>query len=378
MNIAIDATSIPKNKTGVGVYLVNLINELSNIDYNNDYYIFVQSDDADSFNIDKANFNFIIIDSNKYRKTILRLLWEQLILPKKLKRYNIDILHSPHYTAPIFSKVSKVITFHDMTFYTLPQVHTFFKRLLFKTYMKISSKIADKILTVSKSTAKDVQKILKVNSDKICVTYNAKKDIYRPINDKKKIKEICLKYKISNDYILFVGTLEPRKNIKTLIKSYSKLIDEINKDIKLVIVGKKGWMYKEIFKLIKYLEIEEKVIFTGFADLDDLPYLYNGAEMFVYPSIYEGFGIPVLESISCGVPTITSNVSSMPEVIGNAGITIDPTDIIELKNSMKKIIKNDNLKKKLKNLGIKQSKKFTWENCAINTLEVYQKVQSEL
>lgn len=376
MNIAIDATSVPKDKTGVGVYLVNLITELSNVDDGNCYYIFIQSDDIDSFYLNKSNFYFITIDSDKYRKVLLRLLWEQFILPKKLKQYDIDVLHSPHYTTPFFSRVSKVITFHDMTFYILPKVHTFFKRLLFKTYMKISSKIGDKILTVSKSTAKDVQKILNVNPDKICVTYNANKDIYRPINDKEKIKDICHKYEIRNDYILFVGTLEPRKNIKTLIKSFSKLIKEINTDIKLVIVGKKGWMYKEIFELVKKLGIEKEVIFTGFADLDDLPYLYNGAEMFVYPSVYEGFGIPVLEAISCGVPTITSNVSSMPEVIGEAGITVNPTNITELKNSMKKIINNDNLKENLKNLGIEQSKKFTWENCAIETLRAYKSVKN--
>jgi glycosyltransferase involved in cell wall biosynthesis len=376
MNIAIDATSIPRNKTGVGVYLVNLINEISNLDANNSYYIFVQSDDVDSFNIEKDNFHLIIIDSNKYRKVFLRLFWEQIILPKKLKEYDIDILHSPHYTSPVFTKVSRVVTFHDMTFYTLPKVHTFFKRLLFKIYMKISSKIADKIVTVSESTAKDVEKILDVSSNKTCVTYNAKKDMYKPINNQENIVEVCSKYNIRDNYVLFVGTLEPRKNIKTLIKSYSKLIKEINKEIKLVVVGKKGWMYKEIFELMRSLGIDNQVIFTGFADLEDLPYLYNGAEVFVYPSIYEGFGIPVLEAISCGTPTITSNVSSMPEVIGDAGITVNPNDVDELKDAIKRIIEDDDLKEQFRKQGIEQAKKFTWKNCAKDTLQVYKKINN--
>jgi len=374
MNIGIDATSIPKDKTGVGVYLINLIEEISKLDYNNKYYIFVQNDDIDEFRVDNDNFTIVSINSKIYRKTFFRLFWEQFELPLKLKQLNIDVLHSPHYTTPLFTKIKKIVTFHDMTFYITPEVHTFFKRTLFKLYMLVSSKFADKILTVSKSTSNDVQNILNVKPEKITVTYNAKSYIYRPIDDSSKIETVKNKYNISNKYILFVGTLEPRKNIKNLIMAFNKYKKNNKSKIKLVIVGKKGWMYEEIFEIVKTKKLENEVIFTGFVDLEDLPFLYNGAEAFIYPSIYEGFGIPVLEAMSCGTPVVTSNISSMPEIIGDAGLTINPKDSNELFQAIKTLLINKDLRKKYGKKGLERSRKFTWKNCAKITLATYEEV----
>ncbi|MGQ9631095.1 MAG: glycosyltransferase family 4 protein [bacterium] len=370
MKIAVDATSLPPSIGGAGKYIINLIKGLANVDKENMYYIFAKKRDLSKFNINQRNFNFIACSTNIRP---LRLLWEQFVLPFHLWRYKIDVLHSPHYTTPLMlGRWKSVVTFHDMTFYLYPERHILSKRLFFKIVIPLSLRRCDWAIANSNSTKEDMIRILNADPCKITVIHLAADPRYKPIGDLERLETIKRDLGISNKYILYVGTLEPRKNIPQLIKAYSELRKKGIRH-RLVIAGGKGWNYDNIFNLIKSLNLEDKVIFTGYVSEKELPILYNGADVFIYPSLYEGFGIPPLEAMSCGVPTISSNASSLPEVVGEGGILVDPGNIEALRDVMYQVLTDNSLRIELCKKGLEQAGKFSWEKTAEETIKVYKK-----
>lgn len=370
LRIGIDATAIPSNRVGAGVYTFNLVKYLSIIDKKNQYYIFGSPSTIDEWRIKQTNIKFLKVN-NRYRP--LRILWEHTMLPLLVKKFNLDILHSPHYTSPLIKTSHSVVTFHDMIFFIYPSLHTLFKRYYFKKMMLASLKHADAIIAVSESTKNDILKYCRVSPSKISVILEAADGIFKP-SAYNSIEYICKKYGLeSKKYILFTGLLEPRKNVPVLLKAFAG-IRQKGHEIKLAIVGRQGWMYNEIFKTIKQLNLEQHIVFTGYVPETELPHLYSGAAVFVYPSLYEGFGLPVLEAMSCGTPVITSNISSMPEIVGNAALTINPHNHHELMQAIEKIIADSNLSISLKSRGLKRATEFSWEKTAIETLKVYHNV----
>jgi glycosyltransferase involved in cell wall biosynthesis len=371
MRIGIDASAIPTNRAGAGNYIFNLIAAFSKIDFANDYIIFAKSEHIEEWKIKQSNFCFL---DCSFRNPPLRLAWEQAVFPYALKKHKIDLLHSPHYTMPYFASCKSVVTFCDMIFFLYPYLHTLAKRFFFRSIIKISSRKADAIIAISKSTARDINALLQIQSKKIHVTPLASGDNFRLIDDSNALGKTCHKYGlIPGNYLLFIGVLEPRKNIPMLLKAYRKLVDRGIRQ-KLVIVGKKGWFYNEIFSSVQSLRLEGKVIFTGFVPDEDLPSLLNGALLFVYPSLYEGFGLPVLEAMSCGTPVVTSNISSMPEIIGDAGLLVDPTNINHLAENIEKLILSNSLRNSLRHRGISRAATFSWERTARETLNVYTQI----
>ena len=277
-------------------------------------------------------------------------------------------------------KCKVVVTFHDMTFFLYPKKHIFIKRIFFKLFIYISSWRANRLIAVSNNTKKDIIKFMHINNGKIDVVYEIIDSKYHPIKNKSAILKVKKKYKIFNKFILYVGTLEPRKNIVNLIQAYYKLISKNNVTHQLVIVGKKGWHYQEIFKIVTKLNLNkgrERIVFTGYVSEEELPFLYNAADVFVYPSLYEGFGIPPLEAMACGVPVISSNLSSIPEVIGEAGILINPYNIQDIYQTLYKLLNDDKLKKELKSKGLKRAQEFSSEKLANETIKVYKKTMKE-
>jgi len=221
---------------------------------------------------------------------------------------------------------------------------------------------------------KEIINFYKVKSEKIVVIHYGVSENFKPVEVKEKEK-ILKKYGIKNSFILAVSNLQPRKNLKRLIKAYLHLLkNKDNFQFSLVIVGRKLWLYKEIFKEVRGLDLNDKIIFTDYIPEKDLIYLYNLAEVFVYPSLYEGFGFPVLEAMACGCLVITSNLSSLPEICEKAAILVNPYDIKAIANAINEVISNNNLRKFLKNEGLKQSQKFSWEKTAKKTLKVYEEV----
>jgi len=372
MNIAIDLTPIPSQKTGVGKYAQVLIGALGKFDDENSYWIFVKKYHSQDFDPKKVNFH-IILCSNILENRLLRILWEQFILPIHLFRKKIKVLHSIHYTIPLFAPCRRVVTFHDMTFFLFPEKHLLIKKLFFRLIIPFSAQKADRLIADSKNTKNDMEKILRISPRKIDVVYGTIDPIYRPVEDIDEVTKIKNKYRIQNKFILYVGTLEPRKNIVSLIRAYHKLISQKCIKHQLVLVGKKGWGYQEIFKTVKNLNLKKKIIFTGYVSKSELVFLYNAADFFVYPSFYEGFGIPPLEALACGTPTIASNISSIPEVVGDAGILVNPHSIEELCRAMHEILINEKLRQELREKGLKRAKDFSEERLAKNTIESYKK-----
>lgn len=373
MNILIDFSQIPIKKTGVGVYALNLLTKIYETDKINQYYILSQDDD-DSLNfIKRTNFKIIRLHGKIFRKFFFRIIAEQFYIPVLVFKYKIKLVHSLHYSFPVFLTCSKIVTIHDLTFFKYPENHLLVKRYYFRFFTRLAAILADRIITVSKSSARDFIQKFNFNPSKIYVVFHGKNESYQPELDKKQITFVKNKLNIQGEYLLFLGTIEPRKNVNNLILAFKELIAE-KIDLKLVIAGKKGWYYEEVFKLAKNLNLAKRIIFTGFLEDKDVPYLIGGAKIFVYPSLYEGFGIPVLEAISCGIPTITSNISSMPEIVENAGLLIDPKNINEIYSAIKRLLVSEELYIQLKQKSVEQAKKFSWEQAARDTIKVYESV----
>ncbi len=367
MNILIDLTQIPKQKVGVGVYAIETFKRLPNSN-NCEYYFLVQDDDDDIATI-FASRNLIKVNSKIYRNFFFRFFFEQFFIPHICSKYKIDILHSLHYSFPLFThrQLKKIVTIHDLTFFIYPYLHTFIKRYYFRFFTQLACRYANSIICVSNSTRNDLYKYVKHINAQINVIPLAAN---LPVIEQKTVRDVKEKFGVKGKYLLFIGTLEPRKNITTLIKAYANSY-KVNKEYQLVIVGKKGWYYHEIFDLLKSLELGNKVVLTGFVSSAEKFTLLSSCSLFIYPSIYEGFGLPVLEALGYGLPVITSNVSSLPEVVGDAAILINPSSVDELTHAIELCLFDKKVSATLKETAYKQFEKFSWENTAFKTEYVY-------
>ncbi len=306
----------------------------------------------------------------KYRILKPKRLWTQIALPLALysTKEKPDIFFSPTHYIPRFSPVKRIVTIFDLSFLHFPEM--FNKKDLWQltNWTKFSIKNADHIITISNFSKQDIIDQYKIDRTKITVAYPGyDKEKYREQGTGNRVQEIKTKYKTGDNYIIYIGTLQPRKNLIRLIEAVFR-IDNLT----LVVVGKKGWMYDEILETANRLKIADRVKFLGFIPSDDLPELIAGAKSFVMPSLWEGFGIPVLEAMACGTPVIVSNVSSLPEVVGKAGILIDPYSINQLEQAIRTIITDKKMHLKFAKAVVLQSKKFSWDKMAKTTLKVFE------
>lgn len=373
MKILIDFTQIPLQKVGVGVYALNLVARLHALDRLNTYVILAQDDDRALDRITADNFRIIRVKSAFFRKLIFRFIMEQVYIPLLVFRYRIDLCHSVHYSFPVLAPCKKIVTICDMTFFKHPEYHVPGKIIYFRFFIWLSSVFADDIIAISQSTINDFHDAFSYAKHKGHVVYLGKDNRFKPESDPAKIHPIKLALGIKKEYFLFIGTLEPRKNIARIIEAFHMVLRS-SKKYQLVVAGKKGWYYDNIFRLVESLDLQNDVLFTGFLNEDDKPLLLAGAKAFIYPSLYEGFGIPILEALACAVPTITSNISSMPELSGNAAILINPLQVEELCEAMNTVITNESVVHELQQKSIEQAKKFTWDRTARETITVYQLV----
>lgn len=370
MNLAWNTMLLKQNLSGIGNYIERILYEFEKEDIKNNLLLFGSENEYDYRKINLES-NTSLTNSIFSKKKFLRVLWEQIFLPIKAKKNNINLIHCPAHVVPLMSSMKTIVTIHDLAFKLFPETFKWQNRSYLNFIVPLSIKKADKVIAVSKNTKKDIIREYNVNPNKIKVIYNGVDEKYRRINDDEIINKIKEKYKLPKDFILYLGTLEPRKNIERLIKGFNKTKKN---NIKLVIAGGKGWLYDDVFKLVKKLNLEEKVIFTGYIDEKDIVLLYNAATLFVYPSLYEGFGLPPLEAMACGTPVITSNLSSLPEVVGDAAITVNPNNVKDLIEAIDKVLNNKELQRKMIQKGLKRANKFTWKNTARETIKVYKEV----
>ena len=372
MQILIDFTPIPIEKLGVGIYAVNLINHLHKIDQRNNYHILLQDDESCFDAITGEKFKKIFVPAKIFRHFACRFFLEQLYIPWFIRKNKIDIVHSLHYTFPILSsKAKKIITIHDMTFILFPEYHEWIKRIYFSFFLKVCDQYAQNLIFISNATLQDFSKMNGTVKSKTAVIHFGRNDWGKLPFDRNKIETIKKKYKIEGEYLLFIGTIEPRKNLTTLLRAYEKLLLQ-RKNLKLVIAGKRGWHDRPVMNLSKKEIFQNQLIFTGYVDEADKPFLMKGAKLFLYPSLYEGFGIPVLEAMSLGVPTITSNVSSLPEVAGSGAMIVDPRNENELLRCMLNLLEDENERYRLEIKAVRRSEAFSWKKMAHETLHQYE------
>jgi glycosyltransferase involved in cell wall biosynthesis len=374
MRIGIDVTPLPPNPVGAGNYIIQLVRALASVETEHEFVVFAQQSGRELIDIPaKPNVKWVILSDKSPGQ---RLLWEQIALPRLVRRAGVELLHSLHYTRPLVLPCASVVTFHDLTFFLLPDLHTRAKRVFFPMAMRFSALKADALLSVSESTRQDAIRLLHIPAEKIFTTPLGVNEEFHIISDQAILESCRLRYKLPEKFILFVGLLEPRKNLPLLLKAYAQLL-KIEDAPRLVIVGRPGWGYKEILQQIDVLNLKDKVHFTGYVPAQDMPIVYNLAQVFVYPSIYEGFGLPPMEAMACGTPVITTDVSALRDHVGEAGILIPSQDEEALVQAMRKILLDPDLRKLLSLRGRQQVANFTWKRTALETMKVYQYVASK-
>ena len=353
MKIAIDVQTTLGKPTGFGFYVSNLVENLKNSDAKDDF-VLIKPDSEVDFSTPK------------------RFVWDQLTLPRLAGKHKVDLLHQPCFSAPFIFKGPVVITIHDIISILFPENIPFASRMFYSKWMPFSYRKATKIITISHSTQNDIVRVLKIPKEKITVIHNGVDEKFKIKVSAGKIKEVKAKYKIPGDYILHIGTLEPRKNLGFLIDAFSKAIaDRKNQSLNLVVTGKRGWYFEDLFEKVAKLGLKEKVIFTGYVDEDDKAALYQGARIFAFPSLYEGFGLPPLEAMVSGIPVISSDTSSMPEVVGDAGILLKPNNLEGWVKAITKINGDDEFHKQLSQKSEIQADGFSWKKTAQQTIDVY-------
>lgn len=364
MNIIIDGRFVTKNMAGSGYYSYNLIRSLLSKGLNENFYIFILKNSIDLFYPLINKKTKFLTSSIFFSNHPWEEIWENFYLPIKLKTIKYDIFHIPHYNVPLLWQDKFIITIHDLIPFIYPETYPLKFRMYVQFRIKKAIKKASKIIAISETTKNDLIQILKVHEDKIAVIYPG----CNILNIKNETPKQYEKYDIKCRYILSVGTIEPRKNHIRLIKAFELLKKEYKEEIKLVIVGQKGWLYQNIMKEI---ETNKDIIYLGYLTKEELLIFYQKASVFIYPSLYEGFGLPLLEAMKCGVPIISSHLDVIKEVVDDAAILINPEKIEEIKEAMYKILTCQNIKDKLVAKGLERVKKFSWKKTAQETLKVY-------
>jgi glycosyltransferase involved in cell wall biosynthesis len=373
MRIGIDGKVISSRAGGIGTSAFNLVRSclrMAEERYPQMEFVIFTGPHTRSEGIQGTNCT---IDTRfqGIESSLLRLL---LFIPRGLRTQHIDIFHGlDHLGVPLFAKVGRyVATIHDMIPLLWPQWVTRKHCLVVTAAYYCLRRQADLVIAPSEATKADIVRRLQINPQRIAVIPWGCDERFQPGGDPEHFEAVRQRYRLPSQYLLFVGTLEPRKNLTTLLHAYAVLRAEgCDKDLKLVVAGRTGWLYADIFDTVKTLALEEEVIFTGFVDDEDLPDLYRGAQLLVFPSLYEGFGLPILEAMASGVPVITSDLASMPEVAGEAAILVDAHDPKAIAEGIARVLAEDRLREVLIQKGLARARGFTWAHVAQRTLELY-------
>ncbi|MGI8689730.1 MAG: glycosyltransferase family 4 protein [Thermomicrobiales bacterium] len=298
-----------------------------------------------------------------------RILWEQIVAPVATTQAHLDVLFCPVNVVPLAGPVPSVVTVHDLAFLAYPEAFHAAKRWYLTAMTRLSVRRARHIIAVSAHTRDDLVHHFGVRPERVTVIPNAADERYRPADDADAITRFKAANTLPDRFILFVGTVEPRKNLRRLIEAFALLSDN-NPDVKLVIVGASGWLTSDLAPLVQSRGLSNRIIFTGYVSDDELPRWYQAATVFCYPSLYEGFGLPVLEAMACGTPVVTSRTSSLPEVAGDAALLVDPTDVRGLADALQALLADDARRQAMSEAGIARSHAYSWERTAAATLTV--------
>lgn len=363
MRIGMEISPLIWEISGIPNYIQRLLKGLAVIDRVNEYFLYTNRPIPFDMGL-PDNFRTVVLSSPSPRFQ----MWFQLALPLRLKKDRIDLFHGLYYRLPMVLPVPGVLTVHDLSGYLYPEFHTRKAHLVNLMYPFFVKKAA-RIIAVSEFTAKELKNNFPDTSDKITVIHEAPPPEYTPIRDEAILEKVRNRFSLPERFFLFLGTLEPRKNLTNLLDAFYSVTDSIPQS--LVISGGVGWKTGPIFEKLQNGVTEGKVFMTGHIDSADVQALLSLAEFFIYPSLYEGFGLPVLESMACGTPVITSNISSMPEIAGNAALLVDPVSKDSIAEAIRMLAMDSIGRKEFSEKGLKRASEFSWLKAAGETMDVY-------
>jgi glycosyltransferase involved in cell wall biosynthesis len=370
LRIAIDAHSIGAKLGGNESYAANLICALAEIDCSNQYTLYVTTREAFE-RFDKRWPNFSV------RLTLPHtpLIRIPLTLTAELRKNPVDVLHV-QFTAPPFCPCPVVVSIHDLSFEHLPDTFKLRSRTQLRLTVRHSARHAAHVLALSQHTKEDIIRTYRLPAESITAIPLAAGPQFAPVENDKELQRVRHTYGIDGDYVLSVGSIQPRKNLARLVKAYAALKSRNQSETfpKLVLVGKTAWLYDETLRALQETGLSDCAILTGYVPESDLAALYSGAVCFIYPSYFEGFGLPPLEAMKCGVPVIVSNTTSLPEVVGDAGLKVNPFDANEIAAALDQLIQDAGLRDELRQKGLSRAALFDWRETARRTLEVYEQV----
>jgi len=364
MLIGIDTSrAVIGQRTGTENYSLNLIRHLLTLGGGHRYRLYFTRPPSLGLFPPMANCEFRVMPFPR--------LWTHLRLSLEMIRRPPDVLFIPAHVLPILHPRASVVTIHDLGYLYFPRAHRPLDRLYLDLSTRFNARAAAHLIADSIATKRDLAECYGVDAAKITVAYPGyDATAFRPVRDETAIEVVKARYGIASEYILFVGTIQPRKNLVRLIEAFANLQTCKLANLQLVIAGKRGWLYEGIFQRVEKLGLEGQVVFMGYVAEQDLPALFSGAKLFAFPSLYEGFGLPILEAMACGTPVVCSNASSLPEVAGDAAILVDPLDVEELAAAMERVLRDKELQAEMIERGFEQAKRFSWEKCAQETLAV--------
>lgn len=375
MKIGMDLSAGVHHRAGLGRYATELLTTLVNRDGQHEYSIFYNRprDAQVPTSLSKLPKHTVPLGDKPWR--LLVSMAHLFRLHQTRSVGSVDIFHATDHLLPYLPGTATVFTLGDLTYLSHPQTHARLNRLYLQWMMPTFLRRADAVIAISKSTHRDMLSHYGLDASKCFVIYPGFDSRFHPVQDRGNLNSVQEMYGLPGRFFLYVGTLEPRKNLPNLLRAFAAAGNE---QLTLVIAGKKGWMYQPIFDLVQTLRIDRKVLFTGFIADEDLPALYSLAEAFVFPSLYEGFGLPVLEAMACGTPVITSNVSSLPEITNDAAFLVDPLNIEGMSAAIQQLAEDANLRQELSQRGLRQASQFGWQRSAAETLNVYQYVMAKV
>lgn len=376
MRIGLDGFPLAMPKTGIGHYTFELARALALLSPSDEFELI----SAHAFPASTLEEIERDSPSNLYATTLkataLRRRWWAIGLPLYLKAARIDLFHGTNYEAPLWHRRRTVVTIHDLSPLLHADKHEARLARRARRRLPLAVRSSSMIITAAESAKREICEHLRVRPERVAVTPFAPRRSFRPVPLEETI-ETRGRLGVEDEFILFVGTIEPRKNLLTLVRAFDEIMRHTPQRPQLVIAGREGWMMEELYSLIRQSGIGERVLFTGYVSEDDLRALYSSCRVSVYPSLYEGFGLPPLEAMACGAPVITSDISTISETVGRAARLVAPTDAQALASAIVELLENEAERKSLSSAGLKRAAQFSWEKTARLTLDVYKKVMGE-
>jgi glycosyltransferase involved in cell wall biosynthesis len=373
MKIGLNALQVRAAKSGVGHYVDGLVDGLLSALADDDELI-VYATPHNAPNYERRASNFTLQRFGPAARRPARLAYEWIGLPRRIERDGIDVFHGAANFLPRRCPCPAIVTIHDVSPWVQPERFPFLRRHYWYAMTRRTLRQGAPIIAVSQAAQRDLERYLGVPAERVTVIPEAAHPRYRPLPDCRFDTEPLRRYGIGGPFILHVGTLEPGKNIPRLLQAFARFRARASVDYRLVLAGDRGWLYDEIFRAIDRFGLRERVVVAGHVPDDHLPSLYNASEFFVFPSLNEGFGLPPLEAMACAKPVIASNASSLPEVLGEAPLYVDPLDVEALAQAMARLAGDADLRDRLAQAGQAQAARYSWEKTGRLTLEAYQRV----